>query len=170
MMKKLLLSLLPVVGLFLFGSSAMAADLKIGVVDVRLVLQKSPQMAVSNSELQREFKPRETEVSDAQKTLQADAEKLNRNAASMSQDDRNKAQEKLLEERTKLQTLASSFQKDLAKAQNQAMQKLLTKVGNIVSGIAKENKYDIVLQRDSVPYAKPDMDITNQVIQGMLKA
>jgi outer membrane protein len=170
MMKKLLLSLLPVVGLFLFGSSAMAADLKIGVVDVRLVLQKSPQMAVSNSELQREFKPRETEVIDAQKTLQADAEKLNRNAASMSQDDRNKAQEKLLEERTKLQTLASSFQKDLANAQNQAMQKLLTKVGNIVSGIAKENKYDIVLQRDSVPYAKPDMDITNQVIQGMLKA
>jgi Skp family chaperone for outer membrane proteins len=44
------------------------------------------------------------------------------------------------------------------------MQTFFEKVKKVVDNIAKAEKYDLILQKEGVPFASTSMDITKQVI------
>lgn len=166
-MKKTTLSLLSV-ALLAISSVATAANpvtTKIGVVDVRQILQKSPQMATLNQQLEKQFKPRQDKIAEAQKTLQADIDRLNKDGATMSPADNNQLKNKIITERADLQGLAGLFQQDLSNAQNQGMQKILAEASAVINKIGKEGDYTLIVSKDVALYAKPDLEITAQVSQ-----
>jgi outer membrane protein len=152
-----------------FSTSAMAADFKIAVVDVRQALQKSPQMTSATADLDKQFKSRQQNLVDEQKDLQADTMKLNKEGAVMKNEDRIALQDKIVSKQKKVQSDMASFKQDLEAAQGQAMQKIVTKFTNVVTKIAEKNGYQLVLSRDATPYFKPEFDITSQVSQALSK-
>ncbi len=168
-MRKILLSVVSAVMLMGVAGSAAAADasLKIGIVDMQQIIQKSPQLATINDQLNKQFKARQDKVIAAQKNLQAETDKYNRNSATMSSADRTKAQDQITADHASTQSMMVDFQRDLNTAQNQAMQTLIGQVTGVVSKIAKAGNYDLILQRAAAPYANNDMDITDQVLAGM---
>lgn len=141
------------------------APLKIGVIDVRTVIQKSPQLNAINSQLAKSFKPRETKIVDAQAVLKGDEDKLQKNGALMNDTDRGALRDKIITERANLQAMITSFQQDLDSAQNAAMQKLLVHIAGIVNDIAKTQKFDLILQGDNVPFVVDRLNITAEVLQ-----
>lgn len=165
-MKKLLLS--AITGATLLASvGASAAELKVGVVDLQQILQKSPQIATINDQLNKQFKPRQDKIQALQNTLQSESDNLNRNTATMSGDARNKLQDKIIADRANLESMAVAFRRDLAAAQNTDMQGFMNQLTGVINNIAKTYKYNMVLQRAGVPYVDPSMDITAQVLQGL---
>jgi outer membrane protein len=170
-MRKLLLSVITAASLF--ASAAIAApattNLKLGVIDVQQILQKSPQIAAINNQLTKEFKPRQDKIVAAQKDLQAEADKLNKNGSTMSDADRNKLQDQIIADKANVQGMAISFQRDLQQAQNKAMQDFMNQLTGVVNDVAKKNGYDLILQRAGVPYANNNLDITAQVLQELNK-
>lgn len=144
-------------------------SLRIAVVDVKAVVQKSAQLNEINTKLTNTFKPREKKIVDAQATLKAEEDKLQKDGPVMSEADRTQLQDKIIADRANLQGMITSFQQDLDNAQNSAMQKLLSQVATIVDQIAKRDHYDIVLQGDSVPYVVDRLNITNEVLQELNK-
>jgi len=172
-MKKLLLSLVTAAALLTAGTS-MAADapttaLKIGVIDVQQILQKSPQIAKINDQLTKQFKPRQDKIISEQKDLQAEVDKLNKNGPVMTDGDRNKLQDKIIADRANVQSMALTFQRDLQQAQQNAMQGFMNQLTGVVSDVAKSNHYDLILQRAGVPYANGSLDVTAQVLQALEK-
>lgn len=165
-MKKTTLSLLSV-ALLAISSVATAAEAatKIGVVDVRQILQKSPQMTALNQQLEKQFKPRQDKIAEAQKVLQADIDKLNKDGATMSPADNNQLKNKIITERADLQGMAGLFQQDLSNAQNQGMQKILAEASAVINKIGKDGDYTLIVSKDVALYAKPDLEITSQVSQ-----
>ena len=57
------------------------------------------------------------------------------------------------------------YQQDVNLAQSQAMQDFLKKVNDIVKTIATKEKYDIILQKDAVPFSTDKVNITKEVIK-----
>ena len=164
-MKKMLLIMTASI-LSLFTLSAFA-ELKIGIVDANLVLQKSPLMLSINSELVKKFKPRQDEINVAQKKLQDENDSMNLNGSAMSQDDRSKLQDKLITDKANIDMLTAALQRDLAIAKNQDLQQFSNKISSVISTIAKNDHYDLIEQRTNVVFVDPKMDITQQVIDQM---
>lgn len=145
-------------------SCANAADLKIGVINVQQIMQKSPMVIALNKQLQDQFQPRQAQLVKAQSDLQAEVDKLNKNGAVMSNNDRSQLQDKIIADRASLQASGQSFQTDLNAAQSQAMQQFMGKLQAAVNVVAANGKYDLILQRSGTPYVNNALDITSLVM------
>ncbi|CAM4450264.1 MAG: Chaperone protein Skp [Legionellaceae bacterium] len=167
-MKYFLKSILATIIFFTVNATAFA-DVKIAVIDMREVLQKAPQMSAISSDLQKQFKPREAKMVEAQKQLQAKIEKLNRDASVMNEKDRNELQNKIISEKATLSGMAASFQQDLNNEQGKSMQNLMKQIQAIVSDIGAKNKYTAILLKDATLYIDSSLNITSQVIQQLSK-
>ena len=90
-MKKLIVSVVVTTALFLLDQMclqrmfATGAPIKIGVIDLQKIMQKSSQVAAISRQLEKRFKPRQQTILAARKSLQEEAEKLHRNASVMSE-------------------------------------------------------------------------------------
>lgn len=168
-MKKAILTALTGGALLLAATCASASDIKVGVVDLQQVMQKSTQITTINNQLTKQFQPRQEKILAAQKSLQAEIDQLNRNGSTMTETERNKLQDQIVSDRANVQGMMLSFQRDVNSAQNDAMKKFMAQLNTIVSNIAKSGNFDLVLQRAGIPFAKNDLDITSQVVDGMNK-
>lgn len=168
-MKKLYVMFLAMMAM-VFSAGAMAAtatpatgSFKVGVVDVRQILQGSPQVAAMQKKLRDEFGARDKQIQEAQQSFQKDAEKLNKDSSVMSATDRTALMQKLQTEQQNLRTMQMTFQKDVYAKQNQEMQSIMTKMQGVIAKIAKEQNLNLVIAKEAVEYASQDVDITSQV-------
>lgn len=162
-MKKLVITLCALV-ITSIASISYAAELKIGIIDMNQILQKSPLMISINNELIKRFQPRQDELIAAQKQLQDDTNRLNINGATLSPDDRAKLQNKILAEQANVQVLNANLQKDLAIAKDEAGQKFTRKLGEVITKIAKAGNYDLIQQNSGFAFVNTKLDITQDVI------
>lgn len=146
------------------GTSYAADALKIGVVDMNQILQKSPLMISLNDGLNKQFKSRQDEINTAQKQLQEELYQLN-SSTTMSQEDRSKLQNKIINDKANVDVMTTTFQKDLAIAKDAASQKFMTKLAEVINKVAKDGRYDIIEQRTNLLYINTSLDITPQVLQ-----
>lgn len=163
-MKKLF-ALLSVLVLTLVANQAFAAELKIGIVDMNQILQKSPLMVSLNSDLIKKFQPRQDELIAAQKKLQDENQKLSINGASMSNDDRSTLQTQILNDQANVQILTASLQRDVAIAKDAALRQFMTKLNQVIGKIASDEHYDLIQQSTGFAYINPRLDITQQVVK-----
>ncbi len=154
-MKKVLLAVVTA-GLLLTASNVLADPVKIGVIDLQQVMQKSKQIAAVNEQLTKEFQPRQQKIVELQKSLQTDT-------------DRTKLQDQITSDRANVQGLMMSFQRDVNQAQNDALKKFMTQLNGVISNVAKAGNFDLILQRAGVPYVKTDLDVTSQVLDQLNK-
>lgn len=143
--------------------------LKIGVVDVRKIVQQSPQLQVINGQLVKKFKPREQEIVRTQAKFKAAQDQYAKEAPNLSEAERTKREHGLLTDRANLQAMITTFQQDLDSEQNGAMQKLLTEIAGLVDEMAQSEHYDVILQGDSVPYVTAQLNITDTVLKKLSK-
>ena len=169
-MKKVLAvmgSALLVGGMSLVGmSSAYAADAAaptVAVVNVQQIFQQSPKIADLNKQLQNQFKGRQEKLIAAQKSLQDEVDQFKKESPTMSQKDKDALQKKIVDDQSSLSKDASAFQQDLSKEQNRIMKGVLSQLNTIVTGIAKDNHYTMVLDAQAVIFAADGVDITKQV-------
>ena len=163
-MRKYTLILLAILSIGLLNA-AYADNLKIGFVNLATIMQEAPQVKKIDTQLKQEFAPRSAKIKAAETAMQNHVQVLKRNASVMSAKEKSAAQAKLVKENEALQKQQSQFEQDLQTAQAKAMKKLFTKISSIVTSVAKNNGYDIVLQKNAAIYYKPALDVTDQVIK-----
>ncbi len=142
-----------------------AAANRIGVLDMRQVMEKSVQIAQIREKLQRDFKPKQEKIVAAQNVLKADSDRLRRDNAIMNNNDRKQLEQKIITEQQELQRLQTTFQTEVVASQNKELKGFLENVKNAVEKIAKDENLELVITKDTVAYLKPNSDITNKVIQ-----
>ncbi len=162
--------IVPVIGsvLLLSAVCAFAADASsekstVAVVNVQQLFQESPKIAALNKKLQATFKGRQDKLLAAQKSLQDELEKYKKDSDTMSAKDKDAAQKKVAADQASLSKDASSFQQDLSKEQGKVMKNVLVQLNDIISAMAKKEKYTLVLDTQAVIYSAEGTDITKQV-------
>lgn len=146
-------------------TNVIAKELKIGVVDVRQVVSASDQAKEIGETLKKEFKPKEDEILKLEKKFQEQSEKLQRNAAVMSESEKSKLEREVMTMQRDLQRMQNEFREDGSMRQREEMQKFLERVRVEVEKLAETENYDLILHSDAAPFASKKVDITSQVIK-----
>jgi outer membrane protein len=161
---KLSLALLAVL---LIGAAppASAAE-KIGVVNVRQLMESSPQARVVKQTIENEFAPRQRELESQQKEYQARAEKLERDAAVMSESERNKLQRDLRDVQRDFERRAQEFQEDLQVRQNEEITRMQRTLLEEIQSYAKAQGFDLILG-EGVLYSTDALNVTSNVLSAL---
>lgn len=147
------------------ASAAKAADVKIGVVDFKQILENSDVGKEVNSDLKKEFKRMESDFETKKNELEELKKKLEREAMVMSQEMR---EEKEIELRVKLknaQELEKKYRQELMKQEKSAVNEIQKEVLEILQDVGKKEKYTVISSKIGVLYADDAVDLTDRVIK-----
>ncbi len=165
--KKLLLS---VSALALLGAAnlAVAAPLKVAVVDLPSLLQSSSQISSMNQKLEKQFGSQKKAAMELREKIQGEIAKLTDTSAKLTDSEKKKLQNDAGKDQQELQSQMMKLQKDVAKAQEDAMKKFADSVNTVADQIAKKDGYDLVLLKQAMLYPK-GTDITAEVVAKLPK-
>jgi len=102
-----------------------------------------------------------------QNELKARDEKLQREGAVMAEADRSKAEKSLRDEQREFSRKAGEFQDDASTRRNEELGKVQRYLVSEIQAYASAQGFDLVLG-DGVFFAKPQLDITAQVLAVLL--
>ncbi len=161
-----------IIGLFLVfclaGASVNATELKIGVVNAGKVLEQSPQKTQALARLEKEFLSRVKSLDKKHKDLRAAQEKLAKDGAILSADERKAKERSILSEQRELKRLQDEYSEDLSIRRNEELRKLEKEIAETIVNLAKTESYDLVVYQ-GVIYASDKADMTAKVLE-LLKA
>jgi outer membrane protein len=139
------------------------AELKIGYVNYSALIQQSPDAKVIANALSAEFGPRQREIVAMQQSLKTREDKLTKDGATMTDDQRAREDKDIRDGDRELQRKQTEFQDDLNSRRNEELSKLQKSLIEEVRTYAKGQNFDLVLA-DGVIYATNAIDITPQVL------
>ncbi len=149
--------------LLAFAGAAPAQELKIGYVNSERVLRDSNPAKAAQTKLEAEFAKRDRELNDLGTRLKSAADKLEKDAPTTAESERNRRQRELIEQDRDLQRKRREFQEDLAQRKNEELATVVERANKVIKQIFDSEKYDVILQE--VVFAGPRVDITDKVIK-----
>jgi len=166
MMKTSMLKTLAVtLALVAISATATAQELKIGYVNSERVLREASPAKAAQAKLEAEFGKRDRELNDQAVKLKAAAEKLDKDAPTLSEAERTRRQRELVEQDRDLQRKRREFQEDLNQRKNEELASVVERANRVIKQIFDQEKYDVILQE--VVFAGPRVDITEKVIKAL---
>lgn len=165
-MRRSILSFVALVMFLAFPASALAADLKIGVVDVEFIIHTSKKGKAAKARLKKLFDDKQKELDGKQKDL-LDLKDSITKGSDMETPDKKKA--KVMEYQQgllALQELYMKNQQELQKKEIELMKPILKSLEDILTDKAKAGDFDLIINRSEqgVLFTKPDHDITQDVL------
>jgi len=148
-------------------AGAHAQEMKIGFVNSDRVLREATLAKAAQSRLESEFSKRQKEGEDAANKLKTAADKLDKDAPTLGEAERNRRQRELVDQDRELQRKRREFQEDLNQRRNEELASVVERANKVVKQIYDSEKYDLILQGDVVIFASQRVDITDKVIKAL---
>jgi outer membrane protein len=145
---------------------AWAADLKIGVVDYGKLMEASPQAKTVVDAIRTEFTPRQRDLQNEQQSLKTKEEKLQKDGATMTEDQRQRTEKELRDSYRDLSRKQQEVQDDFNARRNEEMSRLQRTLIEEVRVYAKAQNFDLVIA-DGVIYSTPTLDITPAILTAL---
>jgi outer membrane protein len=154
----------------LLGASALMAnaqadEVRIGYVNTDRIFREANTAKAAQVKLEQEFAKREKELVDIGNSLKVASDKLEREAPTLSEAQRNSRQKTLVDQDRDFQRKRREFQEDLNARKNEELQAVLERANRVVKQVAEAEKYDVVFQE--AVYINPKLDITEKVIKAL---
>ena len=151
------------------ASSAVFAEQKIGAVNVQGIFQAMPQAASIQESIAAEFKDKTEEVSRLEKDIKYYLEKNQRDAATMSAKEKTELEDKIIALREEYTAKAQPLQKEIQARLQEEQNRLLGLIKQSIDAVASKEKYDVILNANSVAYINPDNDLSKLVLDQVSK-
>ena len=158
----------PLIVAALLGSAALggwAQELRIGYVNSDRVLRDAVPAKASMAKLELEFSKREKDLAEFASRLKAAGDKLDKDAPTLSEAERNRRQRDLVEQDREFQRKRREFQEDLSQRKNEELASVVERANKVIKQIFETEKYDLILQE--AVFAGPKVDITDKVIKAL---
>ena len=146
-----------------FVAAPAFAEVKIGVVDYGRLVEESPQAKVALEAIRTEFTPKQRDMQQQEVSLKAKEDKLEKDGATMSPDQRTRAEKDLRDGARDLQRRRSEIQDDFNARRNEEMSRLQKALIEEVRTYAKAQNFDLVIA-DGVIYSVAALDITPAIL------
>lgn len=143
------------------------AEPKIGVVDPQRLLQESPQGKAVQDSMRAEFAPRERTLQAQAQAIKAKQDKLQKDGATMTDEQRVRAEKDLRDGERDFERARGEFQDDITARRNEEYSRLQRTLGEEVRGYAKAQSFDVILSGEAVIYATPAYDITPAILTAL---
>lgn len=167
-MKKLVFGILLITGLV--ATNVSAASMKIGVVDFQRIVAESPQADSIKTSMLERFGPQREELQAMEKEVIKIQENYKRNELVMTEDKLKEMEKEFNQKVMAMKQKEAALTQEMKTAQNQELAVLQQQILGVIEDIAKNEKYSLVLNDISVPYADEKLDITDKVLEKMKAA
>lgn len=166
-MKSKLLKMVAVAAVLSVSALAAQAQemMKIGYVNSERVLREANLAKAAQLKLEAEFGKREKELKDIEAKLRSAAEKLEKEAPTLAEAERNRRQRDLVEADRDLQRKKREWQEDLTQRKNEELSAVVERANRVIKQIFDAEKYDLILQ-DAIHFSAR-VDITKKVIDAL---
>ncbi len=146
-------------------SLAQAQELKIGYVNSERILREATPAKAAQAKLEAEFSKRDKELTDVGNKLKAAADKLEKDAPTLAESERNRRQRDLVEQDRDFQRKRREFQEDLNQRKNEELASVVERANKVIKQIFEQEKYDLIVQ-DAIHWSAR-IDITKKVIDAL---
>lgn len=159
-MKKMLMGVLM---LMLLPLAAMAAELKIGFVNIERLLRDSVPATRASKKLEKEFSARELDIQKQLKQFKDLQTLLVKENVTMSEADRRNKERDLANLNRDLQRVQREAREDYNTRQNEERVIFQERVNKVIHDMAEREKFDVILF-DAI-YVSPRADVTDKVLR-----
>ena len=151
----------------LVAPTALAAELKIGVVDTQAVLAQTDDGKAAQKRLETWLNARKKEVEAEDKALMKESDLLRKQASAMNQ-------ETLMQKQSALQQKGMEFAKKVQTMQAEAQQKeleevkpILDRINAVIGKISQRDSLSLVLEKraSGIAFMDNSLDYTAQVVR-----
>ena len=154
-------------GAALVALPAAAAEPKIGVVDFQRLAIESPQGKAVMESMRAEFAPRERTLQAQGQAVKAKEEKLQKDGATMSEDQRARAEKELRDGARDFERARGELQDDETARRNEELSRLQRTIVEEVRTYGKAQGFDLILAQEGVIYNASASDITPAVLSAL---
>jgi len=148
-------------------SAAVAAELKIAVLDYQQALLESDAAKRYAVDSEKRFGPQLEKL----KKLESEAERLQKRLVNegdkLTQADRERLDLEFRQKARDLQTQTNELNQAKGLSDREVLEKLRPNLNKAVEEVIKKGAYDLVIDRAALVDLKPSLDITKQVIERM---
>jgi len=143
------------------------ADPKIGVVDFQKLAVESPQGKAVIEAMRAEFSPRERTLQAQGQAMKAKEDRLQKDGATMSDDQRARAEKELRDGARDFERKRGELQDDETARRNEEFSRLQRTIVEEVRSYGKAQNYDLILAQEGVIYNASASDITPAVLSAL---
>lgn len=141
--------------------------LSIGIVAYQIVLSKSNAIASIRNQVQTEFKTIQDEMGRLEQQFRQQDEALAKQRSVLSPEAFEQKRQAFEQEIGQAQQVMRQKQRAVEKANLEALQTVERKVTEIVTRLAQERGYNLILDGSAVLIMDPSMDISQNVLQAL---
>ncbi len=140
-------------------------EARIGVVDVQHALMATEDGIRAQHTLKKDFDKRQQELDAKQNELSKARDDIEKQSRFLSREALQKRTEDWQRRMVELQTVFVDYNKTLQKKQGELIAPISQKIMAVIARLAKKRGYELILDKQAAPYARQDLDLTEQVIQ-----
>ena len=163
------LTLLFFLGAFPAGLLAQASSTptKVGLVNIQEAILSTAEGKKSMADLQRKYQPRQQEVQKEQQDIQNLSDQLQKQAATLSDEEQRRLNHDLEEKQKLLKRTTEDAQADFSTDRDDMFRRIGQKMVKVIQDYAQKNGYSLVIGSDQVPiyYAATEVDLTEQIVK-----
>ena len=147
------------------GEGTASAETKIAIVDVQHAVMATEEGIRAQATLKKRFDKRQQELDGKQTELARARDDIEKQSRVLSREALQKRMEDWQRRMVELQTVFVDYNKELQKMQGELTAPIIKKVIGVIARLAKKNGYELILDKQAAPYVRPDLDLTEQVVQ-----
>jgi len=140
---------------------------KIAIVNIQEAIGGTAEGKKAFSDLQRKYQPRQQELQRQQQEIQALQDQLQKQAATLSEDEQRRLTRELEEKQKLFKRATEDANSDYQNENQDAFRRLVQKMLRIINDYAQQNGYVLVLDSAQTPiyYADRQIDITEEMVK-----
>lgn len=138
---------------------------KSAFISVKALLEKSPQAIAANTQLKQQFGEREQGLISLRNSIQQMEQTYQKDSAIMSAEQKQKAEDNIVQNKRRFQFEQQSLQEDLDAKRRELLQKVQIEVRAVIRKYGEDNGYDFIFTDASLIFAADAVDITDEILQ-----
>lgn len=156
---------------FGFSATAIAADVKIGYVDMQAAIQQTSTGKKAKTELEKIAKTKEDDLKKREAALKKKGDDFRTKESVYDENTKRQKQGELQKEFYELQQLLGQSQNELRQKEEALLKPIIEGLRKQINEIAKKGGYTVVLEKadNLVLFAKDEINLTNQVVKAYEK-
>lgn len=135
----------------------------------RDLLEKSPQAIAANAQLKEQFGEREQSLRKLAESIQQMERTYQTDSAIMSGEQKQKAEENIVQNKRRFQFEQQSLREDLEAKQRELLQNVQQKIKETIRAYGAANGYDFIFTDTSIAYGSDAVNITEEILKELQK-
>ena len=164
-MKKLQIGIMVIIVAVIFSGAAVAAELKLGYVNLQKALNECLAGKEAVLELEAETKKRQEQIDVKQEDLKKLNEEIEKKKTVWSADMQEQKQKELQSRMQEFQRFYLQSNDDLKRREQEKKTVIVKDLIEIAKPLAKEKGYTFLFELQGLIYGPPEADLTNDLIK-----